>query len=193
MKLQTTQLVFTCSKSTIKKHQNNAWNLVKVNNQCTRTTSVTLFRYLYVLTLNRFHFLFFYVHHWLQRSKCLLGINCHFYSDVLWVPVWIPVWIHEAICSQCTLPVPPENIRNPYGFDIGVQPTSIVHKSIKLLLYHNRILFKENFNQTLKWFRKSSTSIYAHFKTVFILLSYSSPKIILVVCQLPCSIVSIMS
>ena len=174
----------------MKKHQNNAWNLVKVNNQCTRTTSVTLFRYLYVLTLNRFHFLFFYFHHWLQRSKCLLGINCHFYSDVLWVNTCLNSWSHLfSMHTSCT----PWKHQKPLWFCIGVQPTSIVHKSIKLLLYHNRILFKENFNQTLKWFRKSSTSIYAHFKTVFILLSYSSPKIILVVCQLPCSIVSIMS
>ena len=83
-------LVFTtvnkqnlCSDSTVKpkpsrhflvqsqqsKHQSNVWNLFKVNNEDTRTTSDANLVSL-SLTLNRFHTLFWCFHYWLWTVKC---------------------------------------------------------------------------------------------------------------------------
>ena len=50
------------------------WNLFKVNNKDTRTTSLTSFRCL-LLTLNSFHTLFWSFNCWLWTSKYRLGCN----------------------------------------------------------------------------------------------------------------------
>ena len=71
-----TQWVFTCANSTWR-HRSNVWNLNKVNNKGTRTTSMTLpLTKLKLLTLNRFHTLFWCFHCWLWTSKCPLGRSC---------------------------------------------------------------------------------------------------------------------
>ena len=48
------------------KHQNNVWNLFKVNNRDTST-------FFFLLTLNRFHTLFWCSHCWIWTSECRLS------------------------------------------------------------------------------------------------------------------------
>ena len=54
-----------------RKHQNNGWNLFKVNNKDTRATSVML--HLLLLTLNLFHKLLWCFHCGVWTNKCHLG------------------------------------------------------------------------------------------------------------------------
>ena len=54
------------------KHQNNMWNLFKVNNKDTRTTSLTL-----LFTLNRFHILHWCFYCWIWTGSCWLRIYLH--------------------------------------------------------------------------------------------------------------------
>ena len=64
------------------KHQNDMWNCSKLAIKTTdRTTPMTLFWCLYLLTWNRFHTLIWSFHCWLWANKCWLGYL--FRTDVL--------------------------------------------------------------------------------------------------------------
>ena len=55
------------------KHQKNVRNLFKFNNKDTRTTPLISFWSSLMLTLNRFHRLFWCFNWWFWKSKCQLG------------------------------------------------------------------------------------------------------------------------
>ena len=92
------QLTFTCSNQQWK-HQDNGWNLFKVNNKDTRTTSTTSLWCLYYWLWKISHIVRL-IFSLLTLNKCLL-YSRHFFSKISVEHLWqsIQEWIKKRLSS----------------------------------------------------------------------------------------------